>query len=83
MSMKLGNPSSPYDEGAVVVPSDTTQFTVPTRALQVGVAGDITVDFATGGSNVLLKAVPIGVFPFAVTRVYATGTAATNIVRLW
>jgi hypothetical protein len=73
--------SSPANEGVPCTPSDTTVF-APTRGLYVGVAGDVTVDYAKVGTNVLIKAAPVGYHPISITRVYATGTAATNILLL-
>lgn len=67
--------------GFAVAPSDSTTFPA-SRALYIGVTGDVRVDFAEGGVNILLKAAPVGVLPVQVTRVYATGTTATDIVRL-
>ena len=50
--------------------------------LYVGVAGNLKVKTAAG--NVLtLVAAPAGFLPVQVTRVYATGTAATDIIALW
>jgi hypothetical protein len=54
----------------------------PTRALYVGVAGDVKVDMADG-TTVTFKNAPAGVLPVSVKRVYATGTAATNILALY
>lgn len=67
--------------GAAVTPSDSLTFP-SARALYIGVSGDVRVDFAEGGVNILLKAAPAGILPVQVTRVYATGTTATDIVRL-
>ena len=52
-------------------------------ALYVGVAGDVKVKMSSG-KDVIFTAVPAGSFmPVNVTKVYATGTDATNIVALW
>lgn len=67
--------------GFAVTPSNSATFPAA-RALYIGVTGDVCVDFAEGGTNVVFKAVPVGVFPVQVTRVYLTGTTATDIVRL-
>jgi hypothetical protein len=73
---------SPYANAAAVVPSDTTDLTFVTRALYVGVTGDVTVNMP-GGAAILFKAMPVGLYNLRVSRVKATGTAATNIVALW
>lgn len=67
--------------GFAVTPNDVATFS-SSRALYIGVSGDVCVDFAEGGVNIVLKAAPVGVLPVQVTRVYATGTTATDIVRL-
>lgn len=68
--------------GDVIVPSDTTDFAVYYTSLYVGVSGDITCVPMRNASDtgILYKAVPLGFFPIAVRRVYATGTTATNMV---
>ena len=68
--------------GVAVVTSDITSF-IPS-ALFVGVAGDVAVMFAGGGTPVVFKNVPAGAFlPINVVQVYATNTTATDIVRLF
>ena len=73
--------------GVACTPSDSTQFPA-TRGVYVGVAGNVSVDFAGAGSsgvgtNVLLTALANGFAPIQVTRIYATGTAATGMVLLY
>jgi S-adenosylmethionine synthetase len=65
-----------------VTPSDSIVFAA-TRALYVGVAGDIVVDGAKRGTQVTLTAAAAGEHPWQVTRVYSTGTTATGIVALY
>jgi hypothetical protein len=65
-----------------VTPSDSTTFAA-TRALYVGVAGDVVVDGVKRGTQVTMTAASIGEHPWQVTRVYSTGTTATNIVALY
>lgn len=71
-----------FRNAQAIVPSDTVDLPNPALALFVGVAGDVKVDMA-GGQTVVFKAVAVGIFRIAVTRVYATGTAATNLDALW
>lgn len=70
--------------GAVTVtPSDATTLE-PTFGLYVGAAGDVTVDMRDSGKNVPYKAVAAGTFlPIQVTRVYQTGTTASDILALY
>ena len=73
----------PASSAAAVVPHDTNDLSVATRAIYVGVAGDVKVDMLDEGTAVVFTALPVGEHPYRVTRIYATGTAATNIVALW
>ena len=81
--MALDESQGIADEAEVVVPDNTTTFAEPS-ALYIGGGGDVTVDLAKGGSNITFPAVFAGTWmPILVTRVYLTGTSATNIVRLF
>jgi hypothetical protein len=64
-----------------VTPSDTTT-NLGFQALYIGGSGAVTVDMIEGGTNITFPNVPVGFFPVAVKRVYATDTSATNIVGL-
>ena len=71
-----------YRSAVAVTPHDTNAIPT-TLALYVGGAGGLKVDMA-GGGTVTFAAVPAGsVLPIQAVRVYATGTAATNIVALY
>ena len=71
-----------------VTPSDTVDLAQPARKFWVGVTGDIAVAFADiSGSvtgSVTLKSVPAGWFTPGdgerISRVYNTGTVASNLV---
>ena len=53
------------------------------EAFYIGVGGDISLDCATSGSNIVFKNVASGqVLPVRATVVNATNTTATNIVAL-
>lgn len=74
----------PAPNGYPITPSNTTDLPTPTKAIYVGNAGDVAVDFVTSGTNVVIKNATAGsVLPFQVKRVYATGTSATNLVALF
>ena len=54
------------------------------RALYIGGAGDIVVDFIDGGTAIPLIGTKAGqVLPIRVTKVHQTGTTATNLVALF
>ncbi len=50
--------------------------------LYIGVAGDLKV-VTSGGDEVTFKNVPVGFLPVQVVKVFATGTAADEIIALW
>jgi hypothetical protein len=68
--------------GVAVTPHDSTIIPA-TRALYIGVTGDLTVVFAGGGSGILFNAAPVGILPVQVIQVLDTGTDATDIVALY
>lgn len=68
--------SSPIKYSLPVTPSDTTVL-APTRAIYVGVAGNLAVTDYQGNSTYV--AAQIGWHPLEVTKVLSTGTTATNI----
>lgn len=74
---------SPAAFAAAVSPNDNTDLTTATRAIYVGGAGAVKVD-TVGGSTVTFAAVPVGtVLAVRATRVYTTGTTATNLIAMW
>lgn len=78
--------SIPGNGGVALTKSDTDDLVHSSRGIYVGVAGDLTVNFANnigGGTGVLLKAVPVGYYPFRISRLWSTGTTATNVVALY
>lgn len=63
-----------------ITPSDTTTYSTPIWRIYVGVTGDVKVD-TLGGTGITYKAVPAGVYIYPnATKIYATGTTATNLV---
>ena len=77
----MSNVSDPAKFGVSITPSDSTTLT-PTRALYIGVAGDVTV-LMMNSETVTFKSVAVGILPVQVTKVFATNTTATNMVALW
>lgn len=77
-----GISSSPAYNAVAVTPSDSANLAQTARALYIGVSGDVKIDCPGGGSGIVFKAAPVGILPVMATKVYATGTAATNIVAL-
>ena len=82
VSQVEGGPS--FENAAAVTPDNSTDLTTPARALWVGSVGDVKVNMCSSGQPVTFTNVPSGtLLPVAVTRVFATGTSASNIVALW
>ena len=71
-----------FTRAAAIAPNDTTEIEV-TRAIYVGVAGDITAILRDDSAAVLFKAMPVGVWFIRAKIIKSTGTAATNLVALY
>jgi hypothetical protein len=79
---RAANLESPAWSAAAVTPNNDADLArVPTRALWVGVLGNVSVVMA-GGGTVTFVGVQ-GVLPIRVDRVRATDTTATSIVALY
>ena len=65
---------------SVNLSSTDATFDIPVQ-LYIGKAGDVKVD-TPESTGVILKAVPLGVLPVIVTKVYKTGTSAGDIIAL-
>lgn len=70
---------SPATDLTEITPSDTLDLAQTCRALNVGASG--TVRITTAGGQVASITVAAGIaFPIRATRIWQTGTTATNIV---
>lgn len=66
-----------------VTPNDSTDIAATRGLLIDGTAGAVKITTA-GGDTVTLNNLAVGVdYPFQVTRVWSTGTAATSIYALY
>jgi hypothetical protein len=87
----MANPaakSQPARNAVAITPSDSVNLPKETRALYIGVAGNVSVEMAGDGdqgeATVVFTGVLAGqVLPIAITRVNSTGTTATTMVALW
>ncbi len=82
LSGKGGGSNDPGTPFAITL-NDGNDLAFVTRWITVSVGGTITVDTigpdgAVAQSNVTFT-VPLGTFPWRVSRVYSTGTTATGI----
>jgi hypothetical protein len=73
---------SPASNAVLVTPDDNADLTDASRALWIGTAGDLTVTML-GGQTLTFPNLLGGWHPIRVTRVHATGTAASGIVAVW
>lgn len=79
-----GDLASPASSMDAITPHDTNDLANVSRAVYVGVAGDVKVRAVKNGSDVTLKNVAAGaVLPIRVSRIFATGTTASSIVVLY
>ena len=80
MSGRSKDVASSYDAIAVTA-SDLTVIQT-TRALWIGVTGNVAVRTALG-RNVTFSNVPVGVLPVQCDMVLSTGTTASSIVAMY
>lgn len=80
-----GSPITTSDSAGLTVGTLAAGVTAPTvtRRIYVGVSGDVKIDEAGGETGIVYKAVPVGMLDVHATKVYATGTTATNLIAKW
>ena len=69
-------------KNAVAVTKSDATIIQTTRALYIGVTGDVVVTMASGATPVTFKAHPVGYLEAQVTQVLAA-TTATDILALY
>ena len=75
--------TAPTYDAASVTPSDSADLAKPTRGLYIGGAGNVKLD-TEGGTAVTFNGLTAGsILPVRTTRVYATGTTATDIIAMY
>ena len=75
--------TSPATNAASITPSDTTTLSTVSRALYVGVAGDLSVEMQSG-EIVVFQGVQSGsILALRALKVRQTATTAAGIVALW
>ncbi len=74
----------PGCKNATAVDLSTTDATLNPvcRRLYVGTTGDVKVDTVGGQTGVIFKNVPVGYLDVRASKVYRSGTTASNIVAL-
>lgn len=83
MARTTPSPSYPMfpEDGAMVTPSDTATF--DPSVVYVGGGGNAKITTAQGTDLTFYGLQPGGVIPVRVKRVWATGTTATNLTRVY
>lgn len=72
--------TSPLTTLTAVTPNDSADLVATSKAIYVGVSGDVKLTDADGNVTTLTS-LAAGVFhPVRAARIWATGTSATNIV---
>lgn len=75
---------APIRGGFTITPDDNNDLPRVTRAIWVGVAGDIAVTLFdtefSGATPLVYKAVPVGWFPVEAVRVHLTNTTASELI---
>lgn len=73
---------SPGYRAAEITPNDGADLSFTSRALYVGVPGDLRLTLA-GGDIVTFRNVAAGFVPLRTARIHASGTTAGDIVAVW
>jgi len=73
---------SPATHLIEVVPSDTVDLSVSSRALNVAASGSVRVT-TVGGDTATVAIAAGSTMPIRVRRVWSTGTTATGIVAMY
>lgn len=83
-SVTVPIPNGPAVHGFAIVPSDSTLFSPPLRAIWVGGAGAVAVLLNGDQAPVTLAAVPVGtMLGVSAVKVMSTNTTATLMVGLY
>ena len=88
MRTSIRSDSDPTNRAFVITPSDTINVAFPGCKLYVGSTGNVKVALHSQATGVAADVVtfidvPVGFMPVLVSRVYATGTTASEILGVW
>jgi len=77
------SPMSPAEQCFEILPSDSQDLAVPTKALYIGEGGDVAVVTLRGTSEIVFRNLQSGsILDVRVRAVRATGTTAASLVGL-
>ncbi len=77
------SPMAPAEQCFEILPSDTQDLPVPTKALYIGEGGDIALVTLRGTNEIIFRNLQSGsILDVRVRAVRATGTSAASLVGL-
>jgi len=79
---RSGGGNHEYTHAFTIYASDSDELPYVTRALWIGVPGDLTVQFIHGDIGIFFN-VGIGELRFRVRKVFSTGTTCGDITGLY
>ncbi len=71
---------SPVTRVLQVIPNDILDLPFTSKVVCVGSDGNVTFDTAAGDVNIQMRLFKGVVYPFRLTKVYATGTQNINVI---
>ncbi|WP_431321110.1 spike base protein, RCAP_Rcc01079 family [Rhizobium sp. YTU87027] len=74
--------TGPASAGFAVLPNDNLDLVEITRALYVGIGGELVVTMASGQTLTFASVSDGSMLPLRISRVHATGTTAESILGL-
>ncbi|EPE99920.1 hypothetical protein RGCCGE502_01496 [Rhizobium grahamii CCGE 502] len=74
--------TGPASAGFAIVPNDNLDLPEITRAVYVGIGGDLAVTLASGQVLTFASVSDGSLLPLRVSRVHATGTTAEGVLGL-
>lgn len=74
--------SGPAAHAFAISPNDSAPISETTRALYIGVGGNLSVTMASGGNAAFTSISSGTLLPIRITKVLSTGTTASDIVGL-
>lgn len=73
---------NPWSWAFAITPNDSTNLASVPREIYVGVGGNIALTFVNGGTVTLVNVADGTRLPYRASRVFATGTTATNLIAI-
>lgn len=77
------NLATPGENAFAVTPNDSADMDFVTRAIYVGVAGNVKMTLLGGTTVTFVGLVAGGLYPLRVKRIWSTGTTASNLIGVY